>query len=67
LSFAKTTGFKDEHIKFIPISGFHGDNLTEISSNMPWYKGKTLEELLDNMRCPKRPTDKPLRLPLQDV
>jgi len=46
---------------------------------MPWYKGwsierkdgnasgKTLFNALDSILPPKRPTDKPLRLPLQDV
>jgi len=45
-----------------------GDNLNSISENMPWYKdNKTLEDILDVQRCPKRPTDKPLRVPIQDV
>nr|BAN66187.1 elongation factor 1-alpha [Babesia bovis] len=35
--------------------------------NMPWYKGKTLVEAFDQMEPPKRPVDKPLRLPLQGV
>lgn len=34
---------------------------------MKWYKGKTLLEILDGQQGPKRMTDKPLRLPLQDV
>jgi elongation factor 1-alpha len=37
------------------------------STNMPWYKGKTLIDTLDDIKPPKRPSDKPLRLPLQDV
>jgi elongation factor 1-alpha len=37
------------------------------STNMPWYKGPILLEALDLVNPPKRPTDKPLRLPLQDV
>jgi len=37
------------------------------SENMPWYKGPFLLEALDQVNPPKRPTDKPLRLPLQDV
>merc|ERR1712025_1293315 len=58
--------------KFIPISGLEGDNLIEKSTNMDWYNskkyvGKTLLEVLDTIKPPKRPTDKPLRLPLQDV
>jgi len=41
--------------------------MIEKSENLPWYKGPTLLEGLDNITPPKRPTDKPLRLPLQDV
>merc|ERR1712222_157368 len=34
---------------------------------MPWYKGPYLLEAIDAIDPPSRPTDKPLRLPLQDV
>jgi len=34
---------------------------------MTWWKGPTLLEALDSVTPPKRPVDKPLRLPLQDV
>merc|ERR1711902_139408 len=50
-----------------PISGWVGDNMLEKSTNMPWYKGPTLLDALDKVNPPKRPTEKPLRLPLQDV
>jgi elongation factor 1-alpha len=60
--------------KFVPISGWAGDNMLEISTNMPWYTGNkkkylgiTLVQLLDKLKPPKRLTDVPLRLPLQDV
>jgi elongation factor 1-alpha len=46
------------------MSGFNGDNMIEKSSNLPWYKGPTLIEALDAVTPPKRPTEKPLRLPL---
>jgi len=54
-------------IFFVPISGFLGENMLEKSDKMPWYKGPCLIEALDEMREPKRPSDLPLRLPLQDV
>jgi len=41
--------------------------MLEKSSNLPWYKGFTLLEALDSVQEPKRPLDKPLRIPLQDV
>merc|ERR1712194_945139 len=60
-------GYKPMKIPFIPISGWEGDNMLEKSKNMPWYKGPCLLDALDNVNPPKRPTDKALRLPLQDV
>lgn len=42
LKLAINIGFKPEHLKFIPISGFNGENLTDHSPNMIWYKGPTL-------------------------
>lgn len=65
--FIKKVGYKPENVPFIPISGWDGDNLLEKSPNTPWYKGPTLIQALDQIEPPKRPTDKPLRLPLQDV
>jgi len=66
-NFLKKTGYDPEKIPFIPISGFHGDNMIDDSSNMSWYKGPNLLDSLDQAKPPKRPVDKPLRLPLQDV
>jgi elongation factor 1-alpha len=56
-----------KHVRFVPISGWVGDNMLELSENMKWWTGPTLLEMLDSVEAPKRPTDKPLRLPLQDV
>jgi len=66
-SFLKKIGWNPEKIPFIPISGFNGDNMLEKSDKMPWWKGPTLLEALDQVQEPKRPVDSPLRLPLQDV
>merc|ERR1719394_926823 len=41
--------------------------MLEPSDNMKWYSGPTLIDALDALRPPKRPSEKPLRLPLQDV
>jgi len=65
--YLKKVGYNPEKVPFTAISGFVGDNMVEKSDKMPWFKGKTLLECLDMMEAPKRPTDKPLRLPLQDV
>ena len=66
-NFLKKVGYKPVNIPFVPISGWHGDNMIEKGDNMNWYKGPTLLEALDNIKPPKRPIDKPLRLPIQDV
>jgi len=78
-SYIKKVGYNPKAVAFVPISGWHGDNMIEESKNMPWYKGwaierkegnasgKTLFQALDAILPPQRPTDKPLRLPLQDV
>jgi len=66
-TYLKKVGYNVEKIKFVPISGWNGDNMIERSDKMPWYKGVTLLEALDSLEPPVRPSDKPLRLPLQDV
>nr|WAS30616.1 elongation factor 1-alpha [Neoseiulus californicus] len=78
-SYIKKIGYNPATVPFVPISGWAGDNMLEPSPNMTWYKGwqierkgqkfegKTLLQALDVMEPPTRPTDKPLRLPLQDV
>ncbi|KAL1892273.1 translation elongation factor EF-1 alpha [Ceratocystis pirilliformis] len=78
-TFIKKVGYNPKTVAFVPISGFNGDNMLSSSTNCPWYKGwvkevkggtstgKTLLEAIDAIETPKRPTDKPLRLPLQDV
>jgi len=87
--YLKKVGYQLDGVPFIPISGWHGDNMLEQSENMPWWKGMsitkkiakeeggkpqdvttnciTLFNALDAIAPPTRPTDKPLRLPLQDV
>jgi len=66
-NFIKKIGYNPEKVPFVPLSGWLGDNMLEKSSNLPWYKGPTLIEALDSIQEPKRPSDKPLRIPLQDV
>mmetsp|Transcript_13051 Transcript_13051/g.22561 ORF Transcript_13051/g.22561 Transcript_13051/m.22561 type:complete len:451 (+) Transcript_13051:116-1468(+) len=66
-TYLKKIGYNPDKIPFVPISGWHGDNMLEASPNLPWWKGPTLIEALDMIEEPKRPSDKPLRLPLQDV
>ncbi|KAK1880049.1 Elongation factor 1-alpha [Dissostichus eleginoides] len=78
-TYIKKIGFTPATVAFVPISGWHGDNMMEASEKMGWFKGwkverkegngsgTTLLEALDAILPPSRPTGKPLRLPLQDV
>jgi len=66
-TYLKKVGYKPAKIHFVPISGWVGDNMIDRSDKMKWYTGPILLEALDTVSPPKRPTDKPLRLPLQDV
>ena len=63
----KTVGFKPDEVPFIPLSAFEGDNIKEASENTPWYKGDSLIDALDKLTPPEKPTDLPLRVPIQDV
>jgi len=86
--YLKKTGYGSQkkgqpEVVFVPISGFYGHNMLELSDEWPWWqkivdahkKDKeannfpvlTLLNALDNVNPPKRSTGIPLRLPLQDV
>src|SRR3989339_1994160 len=59
-------GYKPEQFKIIPVSAWIGDNVVKKSAKLPWFNGQTLIEALDEITAPAPPTDKPLRLPIQD-
>jgi len=63
----KQAGYKVDQTVFIPISGFKGENLVKKSDKMTWYRGPTLLEQLDNFKMPEKPTQLPLRMPIQDA
>jgi len=63
----RKVGFKPENIPFLATSGWEGDNVAKKSANMSWYTGKTLVEQMDFLQLPEKPTNLPLRLPIQDV
>ncbi|OYT50641.1 MAG: translation elongation factor EF-1 subunit alpha [Desulfurococcales archaeon ex4484_204] len=65
--FMKTLGYRVDRIPFVPTSGWTGDNIIELSSRMPWYKGLTVVSAMDSVQPPKKPIDKPLRIPVQEV
>ncbi|HUS78488.1 MAG TPA: translation elongation factor EF-1 subunit alpha [Patescibacteria group bacterium] len=63
----RMVGYNPDKIHFVPTSGWTGDNLVNKSDKMPWYKGPTILEALDEFTQPPKPADKPLRIPVQEV
>lgn len=52
---------------FIPAAGREGDNIATRSAAMPWYHGPTVLEALDQFQTEPPATDRPFRMPVQDV
>jgi bifunctional enzyme CysN/CysC len=52
---------------FIPISAFHGENLTKPSDKMPWYKGPNVLAAMDAFEKEPPKGNQPFRMPVQDI
>ncbi len=63
----KMYGFKPDEVRFVPIAAYPGDNVAKPSDKLSWFKDGTLLDALNNLKEPEKPTDLPLRLPIQDV
>jgi elongation factor 1-alpha len=64
----KGIGYRNpEKWVFVPASAFLGQNITKQSDKMAWYTGPVFMNALDSFVVPDKPTDKPLRVPVQDV
>jgi sulfate adenylyltransferase subunit 1 len=63
--FAQSLGLKD--ITPIPLSALSGDNVVDAGSNMPWYQGPTLIELLESLSVYDEAHHAPFRFPVQLV
>ncbi len=63
---AKSVGYKDEQVQFVPVSAFVGDNIKE-KGKIDWWTGDSILKAIDKFIIPKKPTDLPLRWPIQDV
>lgn len=76
LDFLKLNGFKEARIRFVPVSGLTGVNISNSDkvedeegwkALRKWYKGPTLLEALDGFSPAKRGYEKPLRAIVTDV
>ena len=65
LDFAKELGVTD--VQCVPMSALQGDNVFAQSSNMPWYDGPTLMELLETVEVRRDSQATDFRLPVQRV
>lgn len=63
---AKSVGYKDEQLQFVPVSAFEGDNIKE-KKKLDWWTGDTILKAIDKFVLPEKPTQLPLRWPIQDV
>lgn len=51
----------------IPTSATEGDNITKVSNNVPWYKGESLLEHLENVVIEDRTCNQGFIMPVQRV
>jgi elongation factor 1-alpha len=63
---AKSVGYKDDMLQYVPVSAFMGDNIKE-KGKISWWTGPTFLKAIDNFTQPEKPTSLPLRWPIQDV
>ncbi|MBN2453977.1 translation elongation factor EF-1 subunit alpha [Candidatus Woesearchaeota archaeon] len=63
----KSVQYNPDDVQFVAMAAFPGDNVVKKSDKMAWYTGPTLLEAINNLKEPEKPTDLPLRLPIQDV
>jgi sulfate adenylyltransferase large subunit len=57
--------FKD--VTFVPVSAMHGENVVTRSSHMPWYRGPTVLELLEQVQIADDRNLRDFRFPVQYV
>jgi bifunctional enzyme CysN/CysC len=64
-NFISRLDFPELH--FIPIAALHGENVVDPSTNMPWYRGSTLMNLLESVYIGSDRNLEDFRLPVQYV
>ncbi|KYG71392.1 sulfate adenylyltransferase subunit 1 [Roseivirga ehrenbergii] len=61
---ASLTGFD---ISFLPISSLYGENIVDVSKEMPWYSGSSLIEILEATEVKAQQRELPSRFQIQHV
>jgi elongation factor 1-alpha len=63
-----SSGYDPQKITFVPTSAQEGENITQRSTKMTWYRGPTFTEALDETFSPfKKPDRAPLRGMVQKI
>jgi bifunctional enzyme CysN/CysC len=62
--FLRTLGVQD--VRVVPLSALRGDNVVKPSTNMPWYEGKPLLDILESVDVSEDRSEE-LRFPVQYV
>ncbi|OSN08301.1 sulfate adenylyltransferase subunit CysN [Lonsdalea iberica] len=57
----------DLNVTFVPLSALEGDNVATPSTQMSWYSGPTLLEVLETVDVAPHSLSQPLRFPVQYV
>jgi len=67
--FLVSAKFSEKNIRFIPISGFSGENLLELKEPKlkQWYKGPTLVDFIDSFSVGERLINRALRMNINDI
>jgi len=61
----KKLDIRDPH--YLPISAKYGDNVVDMSDNMPWYSGKTFLRLIETIDIEKNKNPENKRFPVQTI
>ncbi len=59
--------FEYKTAELIPVSATNGDNITKKSINMPWYKGPSLLQYLEEIDVSDKPHESEFSMPVQRV
>lgn len=68
MPFLKASGYTEDDLFWVPISGLTGQNITEApaKTTCAWYSGPTLIDILDALPIEERNPNGPLRVPVLD-
>lgn len=67
LEFAQQIQVPGQEITVMPVSSLLGDNITQASTSMPWFKGEPLLDILESIQVNTDLDQRPARFPVQYV